>query len=185
MFCPKCGTKNPDDGKFCRSCGVDLGVVNAAMSGTLAPLIDDIGLDCSTGKSKRIKTADDIFSDAVRSIVSGSGFIVISAVLFLTNVANGQKWFWVFLFPAFTFLAKGVSEYAKARRMDQKVRDPALNAGQIGSGTAKSFLASPAAYAQPETRFKTGDLVPSSVTDGTTRNLELNSEGETMALPKH
>ena len=39
-------------------------------------------------------------------------------------------------------------------------------------------------YVQPESRYKTGDLIPASVTDGTTRHLEINSEGETMTLPK-
>ncbi|MGI8670151.1 MAG: zinc-ribbon domain-containing protein, partial [Aridibacter sp.] len=23
MFCPKCGTQNPENGKFCRKCGTD------------------------------------------------------------------------------------------------------------------------------------------------------------------
>ena len=39
-------------------------------------------------------------------------------------------------------------------------------------------------YVAPESRYKTGDLVPPSVTDSTTRHLEMNSEGETMTLPK-
>jgi hypothetical protein len=39
-------------------------------------------------------------------------------------------------------------------------------------------------YVAPESRFKTGDLVPPSVTDNTTRHLEMDSEGKTMALPK-
>jgi hypothetical protein len=39
-------------------------------------------------------------------------------------------------------------------------------------------------WAQPESRYKTGDLVPPSVTDATTRHLEIDSEGQTMALPK-
>jgi hypothetical protein len=39
-------------------------------------------------------------------------------------------------------------------------------------------------YVEPESRFKTGDLVPPSVTDNTTRQLEMDSEGQTMALPK-
>ncbi|MDH3530639.1 MAG: zinc-ribbon domain-containing protein, partial [Acidobacteriota bacterium] len=33
MFCPKCGTKNPDDGKFCRKCGTDLAPVTQMLSG--------------------------------------------------------------------------------------------------------------------------------------------------------
>ena len=39
-------------------------------------------------------------------------------------------------------------------------------------------------FVSPESRYKTGDLVPPSVTDSTTRHLEVNSEGETMTLPK-
>ena len=36
----------------------------------------------------------------------------------------------------------------------------------------------------PESRYKTGDLVPPSVTEATTRHLDLDSEGQTMTLPK-
>jgi hypothetical protein len=39
-------------------------------------------------------------------------------------------------------------------------------------------------YVAPDSRYKTGDLVPPSVTDNTTRHLEINTEGETMTLPK-
>ena len=35
MFCPKCGIQNPDAGKFCRSCGTDLGNVSDALSGNI------------------------------------------------------------------------------------------------------------------------------------------------------
>jgi len=35
-----------------------------------------------------------------------------------------------------------------------------------------------------ESRYKTGDLVPPSVTDDTTRQLQMDQEGQTMALPK-
>ncbi|MFN2501427.1 MAG: zinc-ribbon domain-containing protein, partial [Pyrinomonadaceae bacterium] len=30
MFCPKCGSQNPETGKFCRSCGTDVGGVSSA-----------------------------------------------------------------------------------------------------------------------------------------------------------
>jgi uncharacterized membrane protein len=29
MFCPKCGTENPDDAKFCSKCGAGLGATSA------------------------------------------------------------------------------------------------------------------------------------------------------------
>ncbi|MCB1024984.1 MAG: zinc ribbon domain-containing protein, partial [Acidobacteria bacterium] len=36
MFCPKCGTKNPNKGKYCRKCGSDLELVSDALSGKLS-----------------------------------------------------------------------------------------------------------------------------------------------------
>jgi hypothetical protein len=55
------------------------------------------------------------------------------------------------------------------------------SAGPAASLTpAQSDFISPA-----ESRYKTGDLVPPSVTEGTTRHLDIDSEGKTMTLPKN
>jgi zinc-ribbon domain len=184
MFCPKCGTQNPDDGKFCRSCGVDLGNVNAAISGELA-LTDD---SCSTWRDRKPRNADQVFADAMKSIVTGVGFIVVSCVLYVTNVANGRAWFWAMLIPAFTFLAKGISDYSKSRRMDRARQvgfQPTATVNQMRGPTPSTLPSAQTTFIAPaESRYKTGDLVPPSVTDGTTRHLESNPEGETMTLPK-
>jgi hypothetical protein len=39
-------------------------------------------------------------------------------------------------------------------------------------------------FVAPDSRYKTGDLVPPSVVENTTRLLEIDSEGETINLPK-
>jgi len=188
MFCPKCGTANPDDGKFCRSCGTDLGGVSAALSGDL-PANMNCGGSCSTSDEKRKTDPNELFADSIRNIIFGFGFLVISAALFLTNVANGQKWWWAMLFPAFSFLAKGISDNVRSKRLERsraafsapqqtaKLNQPLYNGGLPPSRTD---------YVTPaESRYETGDLVPPSVTDGTTRHLEVNQEGETMTLPKN
>ncbi len=186
MFCPKCGTKNPDDGKFCRSCGVDLGNVSAAMSGSISPLFKDLGLDVSCEPTRK-KDPHDIYADAIKSIISGMGFLIVSMALFLTNVANGKAWFWALLFPAFTFAAKGVADLMKYRKLERAGITGTYSSGGISAGVPMSALpptSNDFVPASVESRYKTGDLVPPSVTDNTTRHLEINREGETMALPK-
>ncbi|WP_374041969.1 zinc ribbon domain-containing protein [uncultured Parolsenella sp.] len=37
MFCPKCGTKNEDEAKFCGSCGAPLSDPGISATGTLTP----------------------------------------------------------------------------------------------------------------------------------------------------
>ena len=184
MFCPKCGTQNPDDGKFCRSCGVDLGNVNAAISGELT-VTDD---SCSVGGRRKPRDADQVFADAMKSIVIGVGFVVVSCVLYVTNVANGRAWFWALLIPAFTFLAKGISDYSKSRRMDRSRQvgfQATATVNQMRGGQPSTLPPAQSTFIAPaESRYKTGDLVPHSVTDNTTRHLETNTEGETMTLPK-
>lgn len=189
MFCPKCGTENPDTGKFCRSCGVDLGIVNAAMSGGLSKLNDG---SCSSGDPVRnaIRRSDpaEVSADGVRAIVSGAGFLIISIVLLVTGVAAGKAWWWAMLFPAFTFFAKGISDVVKSRKMEQSrgLVAPLSNTAIGGSVFQNAPL--PPAQQQfipsTESRYKTGDLVPPSVVDDTTRHLQMDDEGQTMALPK-
>jgi len=194
MFCPKCGTKNPDDGKFCRSCGLELGNVSAAMTGDLAPLLADLGIETGDRyvqkEAIRRKDPAEVYGDGVKELITGFGFLVVSLVLFFTGVAGGRAWWWAMLFPAFFISAKGLSDLLKSRKM-QALRSqsafttPSQNSlgttrldGRLGPAPARSEI-SPGASS-----YKTGDLVPPSVTDGTTRHLEFNAEGETMTLPK-
>lgn len=196
MFCPKCGTKNPDDGKFCRSCGVDIGVVSKALTGK--PKSDDLGLgmdlDSSLGfasttpeDERRRSDPAEVYGDAVKAIISGIGFLIVAIVLFTTGVAGGDKWWWAMLFPAFTFLGKGISDLLKSKKMEQRTALHASESVQVLNSARSTNAELPPAsteFVSPESRYRTGELVPPSVVEGTTRHLEVNKEGETMTLPK-
>ena len=189
MFCPKCGTENPDTGKFCRSCGVDLGIVNVAMSGGLSKVAD---MGCSTGDPVKnaIRRNDpaEVSADGVRAIVSGLGFLIVAIVLVTTGVAGGKAWWWAMLFPAFTFFAKGFSDVVKSRKMEKtRAGFVPLSSQAIGGGYQNSPLPPAQQHfvmPEAESRYKTGDLVPPSVVEDTTRHLKMEQEGQTMALPK-
>lgn len=237
MFCPKCGTQNPDEGKFCRSCGADLSVVSEALSrksGSTEIEAEDIFCLTSDGK---INNLDDLFSAGVKNSILGLGFLIISIILLLTNVANGQKWWWAMLFPAFAMLATGISNIAKTKRLEKR------NAENLTFAQVNQFPNNPITTALPPLQtdfikirnlvnsgnkieaikihreifgsnlneakeavekieretsagniyteppkasiYATGEFeMPPSVTESTTRHLELNSESETMTLPK-
>jgi hypothetical protein len=192
MFCPKCGTENPETGKFCRSCGTDLGGVNLALSGKLSNLVDRSS--CSTGDPIKdaIRRSDpaEVSADGVRAIVSGIGFLIVSIVLLTTGVAGGKAWWWAMLFPAFTFLAKGISDMVKSRKMERSAVMMAPGRAQAIGGSNFHNSTLPPAQQQfvapvAESRYKTGDLAPPSVTDDTTRHLQMDQEGQTMTLPKN
>ena len=186
MFCPKCGTSNPDDGKYCRSCGVDLGNVSAVMSGNLPANITDPALVQLHNEARRRNDPSEVYAAGVRHIIWGVGFALIALALGITGVAGGKAWWWAMLFPAMTFIAKGVSGCIRYSKMETPGRvtqnyQPQFNAPRQNPGlpsTQADYVST------DDSRYKTGDLVPPSVTDNTTRHLEMNPEGETMTLPK-
>jgi hypothetical protein len=172
MFCPKCGTQNPDEGKFCRSCGTDLVGVSGALS---APQTRQL----VNHKGKPIH-----LEGALSKMFTGFAFLIISIVLSFSHMGSGW-WFWM-LIPAFGSLGAGIAQFIQIREAKKQ--------GSSFSGTVPSTLPPPQNQALPpqqtefvpaaESRYKTGDLVPPSVAEGTTRHLELDSEGQTMTLPK-
>jgi hypothetical protein len=185
MFCQKCGTQNPDNGRFCRSCGNDLGNV-AAVPPVQLQQQPDYYID-HRGR-RRSNNPDDIWSHAIRNIMMGAGFLVISMALLLTNVAGGHAWWWAMLFPAFSLLATGISQAAKVKRLEKKGSAAPIMQNQFSSNQPNAPLPpSQTDYAQPQgSIYETGELLsPPSVTEGTTRHLEINKEGETMTLPKN
>ena len=190
MFCPKCGTKNPDDGRFCRSCGADLGNVSAALSGQLTLN------QRHTDRKGRLKSREphDVVGEGVRETIVGIGFLVAAFLLFYTNIWGGQNWWWALLFPAFIALSKGISSLVKYKVM---VKNQALTGNVQNSSPEPQSLNQTPNQALPPSQtdyvappkqslYETGEFAerPGSVTEGTTRHLQTDSEGETMTLPK-
>jgi hypothetical protein len=175
MFCPKCGIKNPDDGKFCRSCGTDLGNVSDVLSGKL-----QITKGCTNSKGKPIS-----LESSLTKLFMGIAFLAVSIVLAFTGMGRGW-WFWM-LIPALMFIGGGIAQFIQVRSAPKtnggfSTVDPNAISGNIPNAAALPPIQTN--FVAPESRYRTGDLVPPSVTDSTTRHLELNAEGETMALPK-
>lgn len=181
MFCPKCGTQNPDDGRFCRACGADLGNVSAALTGKSpqAPYVVD--------PRKRGVS----WEHAITKMFTGLAFLIVAIVLGVTGIAGGKFWWFWMLIPAFASLGSGVAQYVQLKKLEKK------EAGFAPQNTQNVINSAPQNNALPPTQtdyvappkgsiYDTGELAerPGSVTEGTTRHLEINSEGETMTLPK-
>ncbi len=179
MFCPKCGTQNPNDGRFCRSCGADLGNVSAALSGNLPKphaMVDR--------KGKPIN-----WESATVKIFSGLAFVAVSIALAFSQMGRGW-WFWL-LIPAFGSLGSGVAQFIQLKKSENQ------NVNFAPQNTQNTINSAPQNNALPPTQtdyvappkqsiYDTGELAerPGSVTESTTRHLEMDSEGETMTLPK-
>jgi zinc-ribbon domain len=173
MFCPKCGQQNPDNGKFCRGCGTDLGNVSNALSAmpVSKSLVDRKGKPIS-------------WEGAITKFGTGTAFLAVSIVLSFTRM--GQSWWFWMLIPAFTMIASGVAQYVQLKKAEKGLLPYATTESQPNLAAVPHTALPPAQtnWVAPESRYKTGDLVPPSVTDGTTKHLEINSEGDTMTLPK-
>lgn len=192
MFCPKCGTQNPDNGKFCRTCGTDLGNVSQVLSGGNLPQAPPQQFYIDRKGRFKSKDPDELWASGIKGLITGIGFLVVAVVLFETGVAGGHAWWWAMLFPAFGSLSSGISQMVRAKQlMKRNTREiPLGEQNQFQQNQfSKNFSGanlppSQTDYAAPESRYKTGDLVPPSVVEATTRHLEMNSDGETMTLPK-
>jgi hypothetical protein len=107
---------------------------------------------------------------AITNIFMGIGFILVSLSVMLFAPAGRIWWFWM-LIPAFTMLGGGVAEYVRYKQSrGEEVKLPGIQSRPELPPTP------PARVSALPTR-NTSELVqPPSVTEGTTRHLDLRAD---------
>lgn len=184
MFCPKCGTENPDNGRFCRSCGKSLETVSTGLS----QYPENINRYSDKKGSRKSNDPADVIGRGVKELLTGIGFGIFAIVLYTTGMWGGNAWWWAMLFPAFGSIAKGISEMVHYRELKTRTALPENESYARLDQPAVNQTLPPIQteyVSSQKSRYDTGELVaPPSVTEGTTRPLEVNPENETMTLPK-
>ena len=175
MFCPKCGIENSEKVQFCRRCGSDLRLIPDVMSGKL-----------NVGDVHKKNKKEPTWEAALILLFISLAFFITSIILAFQPMGAGW-WFWL-LFAAFPMLALGVAQVIKLKQ-HQKDNFKISSDKDVSLPEPENVNALPPKQTEfvsniPDMKHRTEDLVPPSVVEGTTRKLEMDSEGETMNLPK-
>ena len=160
MFCPKCGSRNTEDTKFCRGCGADVSNVLAVVDGRPAhsPALAE----------KQI----ELFSSGLRGLIVGGGLVATAVVAIALSMRLAVLVPFVLAFASY-FLGVGVSRVFQARAI-KRLRESA-------SPLPASLSAARPDYIEPiKSLYETEDLapMPRSVTEHTTTHLKRDPDDE-------
>jgi hypothetical protein len=155
MFCPKCGSQNSDETRFCRGCGSDISNVLA--------LVENGATNNSATAEKEI----DLFSSGLRGLIIGAGFFGVAILAYVLSPQLAIAVIFALAFASF-FIGTGISRLVQARAL-RGLRSPKIRkspelatGGQDYIGPSRSI-------------YETEDLAtPRSITENTTTHLELD-----------
>lgn len=180
MYCPRCGALNIEDAKFCRGCGADIALVPQALTGHL-PEKRSVGEEVAdkidrAARRRSRRNSPPRLDKAISTTFTGLAFLVVSIVLAFTPV--GRFWWYWMLIPAFTMLGGGIAEYVRFKQsLGEDISLPGREARQAIQAPP------PRARVSALPPRNTSELVPPpSVTEGTTRHLDIKADAPTRHI---
>lgn len=143
MYCPRCGAQNIEEAKFCRLCGA-----------AFRP----------PSKPSQSMTIPPDYGRAFRPLFMGIGVLLVV----LISVSSHTGFFWWLMFPAFSLMSKGLR---RLNQMKQVQIDNAFpqHTRMLRNNSPQEIKT--ASYDDVRAR-QTGEMMPPSVTESTTRLLE-------------
>jgi len=173
MYCPQCATPNPDDVKFCRSCGRELEAVALILSGKPPQTIkkDTNKIDSKTEQDWVEKHIQGVSGITRGSILLAVSLMIGAAMGLFLQSSLGASWIliWMVFFGWLAVwggieMAYGISsmQESKSRLRLLKLAEKESIYQQLPSGNSSPIMSPSAFRSSP----------PLSVTDGTTRQLD-------------
>ena len=167
LYCPKCATQNMDNARFCRTCGSDISLVPAALTGRIpqAPVVVDEDDSRRMRRRKRKESKPPTYEKAFENIGVGIAFMIISIVVALYVPSGKFWWFWM-LIPTFACMGEGIGHLVRLRG-GLPAAPSAVNPAELPPSQARAVV-----VGELSTRA-TSEIMPPppSVTEGTTRHL--------------
>jgi hypothetical protein len=172
MYCPKCAVQNADDARYCRGCGADISLVPQAVTGQLAERLSQDQAPHRHGHHHRERPAT--IERAVKSFFMGLGFIFV-ALAVSRYMRGGENWWFWLLIPAFAMIGDGVATYLRLKQNEARTTQPPA----FAPPRPQTQVMPPAFSGGGLPPRNTGEMIPPlSVTEGTTRHLNVPAEGE-------
>src|SRR5215207_9248937 len=160
MFCPKCGSQNSNETKFCRGCGADLSSVLALVEGREIASVPAYA-------EKHIA----LFSSALRGLITGFGFLLVGAIALGISTRLAVLTIFAFAFATF-FIGGGVARLFHAKALKR------LGTSKVNERSTLTLSPGEPEYIRPSRSiYETEDLVtPRSVTERTTTHLTMETD---------
>jgi hypothetical protein len=173
--------QNIENAQFCRGCGENISLVQQALMGQM-PENRAVGYDAegrpydAAGRRMHEERTPKL-DRAIKSGFIGIAFLLISTILFFKDQ---DWWFWM-LIPAFSLIGGGIAEYV---RYKQAVAGG--TAAPLPPKQAKVDAVAPPSRVSALPSRNTSELIqPPSVTESTTRHLNIKTEASTQRVNKH
>jgi hypothetical protein len=161
MFCPKCGSQNPDETTYCRGCGADLSAIVAIVTGKIR--------DSPALAEKEV----ELFSSGIRGLITGVGFLLVAVLALTLSPKLAIAVLFGLAFASF-FIGTGVSRLIQSRGI-KRLREPKHSQPTALAPGEPEYL-KPA-----RSIYETDELMgsPRSVTENTTTHLKIEGGDET------